>query len=47
MNPPMEVLSVILAEEAKQGTNAGGEARRDTRMAYIDYLLSGRSVKET
>lgn len=46
LHPPIEVLAVILGEEVKEGAGAGGDSGRDTRMAYIDWLQSGKGLRE-
>lgn len=42
LNPPIEVLAVLLKEDAK---GAKGEKRNTGRIAYIDELAGAREVE--
>ena len=42
LNPPIEVLAVLLKEEAKDGKK--GEKRSAGRIAYVDELGGGIEV---
>ncbi|KAG0134299.1 DNA polymerase delta, subunit 4-domain-containing protein [Tuber indicum] len=39
LNPPVEVLAVILAEELRDGVGVGSDFGRDSRRAYLESLL--------
>ena len=39
LNPPVEVLAVILAEELRDGIGVGSDSGRDSRRAYLESLL--------
>ena len=39
LNPPVEVLAVILAEEVRGGIGVGSDSGRDSRRAYLESLL--------
>ena len=39
LNPPVEVLAVILAEELRDRIGVGSDSGRDSRRAYLENLL--------
>lgn len=45
LNPPIEVLAVLLKEEAKETTK--GERRNTGRIAYVDELGGARDIEVT
>lgn len=43
LNPPIEVLAVLLKEESKEGKK--GETRNTGRIAYVDELGGARDLE--